>query len=94
MNELEELIRQKKELEKRIKELKNQACIVGRVKIDVEHYPTRKPDRHYLAVFYRPLDNGREKWQTIFSANNKQSVVDAIPSIVNDLQELYNRNKE
>ena len=46
MNELDELIRQKKELEKRIKELKNQASVVGKTKI------------------------------------------------IEDLQELYNRNKE
>ena len=92
MNELEELIRQKKELEKRIKELKNQASVVGKTKIDVAHYTS--VDRHYLAVFYEPLNHGRKKWSTIFSSNNKQSVIDAIPSIIEDLQELYNRNKE
>ncbi len=89
MNELEKLISQKKEIELKIKLLKNQAAIHGFAKIDVEHYPTQKPDRHYLAVYYKPLGDGRAKWQTIFSANGRQEVIDAIPGIASNLQELY-----
>lgn len=97
MNELDSLIQQKKELEQRIKALKNQAVAVGQTKIDVEHYPTGKPERYFLAVFYKPLpykgEERRGKWQTIFSANDRKSVTDAIPAIVANLQELYERNK-
>lgn len=98
MNELDILIQQKKELEWKIKALRNQSDVVGQVKIDVQHYPTDKPDRFFLAVFYKPIPfrgyEGRSKWQTIFSANDRQSVIDAIPAIVENLQELYDRNKE
>ena len=98
MNELDILIQQKKELERKIKALRNQSDVVGQVKIDVEHYPTDKPDRFFLAVFYKPIPymgyEGRSKWQTIFSANDRQSVIDAIPAIVENLQEMYDRNKE
>lgn len=93
MNELDDLIRQKKELEQRIKELKNNASVCGQVKIDMEHYPTAKPDRYYLAVYYKPLGDGRPKWQTVFSANDRQKVVEVIPSIIANLQDLYDRNK-
>lgn len=89
MDELELLIQQKKEIERKIRILKNQSVECGLAKIDMEHYPTQKPDRHYLAVHYKPLDDGRERWQTVFSANNRQSVIDAIPSIVESLQNLY-----
>ena len=93
MNELMELIEQKKEIERRIKELKDNAQIVGQAKIDVQHYPTGKPDRHFLAVYYKPLDSGRQKWQTIYSANDRKAVINVIPQIIGNLQELYDRNK-
>lgn len=91
-NELDDLIQQKREIERKIKELRNCAPIVGQAKIDVEHYPTTKPDRHFLAIYYKPLDSGRSKWQTIFSANDRDSVINKIPEIIENLQELYNRN--
>lgn len=93
MNELAELIQQKKEIEQKIKELKNGTSVVGQAKIDVQHYPTEKPDRHFLAVYYKPLDSGRQKWQTIYSANDRQAVINVIPQIIGNLQELYDRNK-
>ena len=89
MNELEKLIEQKKEIERKIKALKNQSIECGFVKIDVEHYPTAKPDRHYLAIKYQPIDGGRAKFQTLFSAFDKQSVIDEIPKIIGNLQILY-----
>ena len=89
MDELEKLMKQKKEIEEKIRILKNQSTICGMAKVDVEHYPTSKPDRHFLAIYYRPLDNGRAKWQTIFSANDRASVIAVIPEIANNLQKLY-----
>lgn len=94
MDELEKLIKQKKEIEEKIRILKNKAAICGMAKVDVEHYATSKPDRHFLAIHYRPLDNGRAKWQTIFSANDRKSVIEAIPGIINDLKGLYDTVKE
>ena len=89
MTELEELIKQKREIESKIKMLRNQTTVWGMAKVDVERYSTRKPDRHFLAIRYKPLDNGREKWQTIFSANNRQEVINAIPQIIENLKNLY-----
>ena len=89
MNELESLIRQKKELEEKIIALKNQYSQFGLAKVAVERYPTLKPDRHFLAVHYKPIGDGRAKWQTIYSANSRQEVIEAIPGIISDLQSLY-----
>ena len=89
MCDLESLIRQKKELEAQIRALTHNAKQYGNAKVDTEHYPTPKPDRHFLAVYYQPLDDGRKKWQSIFSANTRQEVVNAIPGIIKDLRGLY-----
>ena len=89
MDELGKLMQQKKEIEDKIRMLKNQTKVCGMAKIDIERYATAKPDRHFLAIYYRPLDNGRAKWQTVFSANDRASVVAAIPEIVSNLQTLY-----
>lgn len=93
MNELELLMKQKREIEAKIKALKNQATQCGVAKVDVERYPTSKPDRHFLAIHYTPLDDGRVRWQTIFSANDRESVIDAIPAIIESLQQLYRKMK-
>ena len=92
-NELEMLIQQKKEIEAKIKELRGSSISFGRAKISIEHYPTIKPDRHFLAIRYAPID-GREKYQTLFSANDRKSVIEAIPGIINDLKGLYDTVKE
>lgn len=93
MTELEQLKAQKREIEEKIRALKNQSTQYGMAKIDVDRYPTAKPDRHFLAIYYKPIPYGgyekRNKWQTIFSANDRQSVIDAIPAIVSNLQKLY-----
>ena len=83
MGELEELLKQKKEIEMRIKQLRNRSSVYGIAKIDVEHYPTLTPDRHYLAVYYKPLrKDGKARWQTIFSAHDRDGVIEKIPEII------------
>ena len=93
MGELEMLMEQKREIEAKIRAIKNQSAKYGIVKIDVEHYPTHKPDRHFLAIKYQPLDDGRPKYQTIYSSNDRQSVIEAIPHIIDNLQKLYDSVK-
>ena len=89
MDDLERLIAEKKAIEEKIRMLRNQKKTCGRFKIDVEHYPTGKADRHYLACYYKPLDNGRPKYMTMYSAHSKQEVIDAIPGMIDNLQKLY-----
>ena len=92
MTELERLKAERKALDERIKALSG-VPIYKRCKIDVEHYPTEKPSRYFLAVKYFPIE-GRAKYQTIFSAKDRESVVRAIPEIIEELQGLYDLTKE
>ena len=98
MKELDDLMRQKKEIEERIKQLSG-TPVYKRCKVDIETYPSRsvyraeRGDRYFLAVKYHPLDNGRAKYQTIFASRNKQEVIDEIPKIIEELQGLYDLTK-
>lgn len=91
MTELERLKAERKALDERIKALSG-VPIYKRCKIDVD-YPTEKPSRYFLAVKYFPIE-GRAKYQTIFSAKDRESVVRAIPEIIEELQGLYDLTKE
>lgn len=50
MKELQRLMKQKKEIEERIRMLKNIMTVYGCAKLDIEHYPTTRPDEYYIAV--------------------------------------------
>ena len=91
-DELAALMQQKREIESKIRELKAKEIRYGNAKIGVEHYPTDKPDRHFLSVLYYPID-GRCRWMSIFSAGDQKTVIDAIPGIVADLNGLYEAAK-
>ena len=88
MNELAELLQQKKQLEETIRKMRHNAMIRGGAKIDAQYYTDGKRTRYYLAIFYRPII-GRPKWQTVFSSNDRQRVIDVIPGIIEDLKILY-----
>ena len=88
MSDLKELLRQRKELDEKIKQLRG-IPVYKRCKVGRETYPTRKPDRFFVAVKYQPLDNGRPRYQTIFSSRDRDEVVNEIPKIIEELQGLY-----
>ncbi len=93
--ELEELRRQKKEIERRIAEIKNAQYISGKAKIGVEHYSTGKEDRWYVAV-QRVSDTFTPtlRYGAIINGKSMQEVRDCIPAIVKDLQNLYEQTKD
>ena len=86
---------QKRRIEKRIRELKNKSIICGCAKLDVEHYPTQIPDRHYIAIMSNEsyLGGTRARWRTVANGSTAEEVVERIPTIINDLQTLYNQFK-
>lgn len=94
-NELAELKAQKREIERKIKELETGECVtIGSTKIGKEHYQTTRPDRWYLAI---EKDNTRydgeglrKTFHSIISAKHKYEIIDAIPKLINDLTALYN----
>ena len=86
-------MQQKREIESRIRELKNKSVICGCAKLDVEHYPTNLPDRHYIAIQSNEsyLGGFRPRWRTVANGNTSEEVIELIPTIINDLQALYNK---
>lgn len=87
MDELQKLKKERALLDERIRLLSG-VPTYKRCKIDRQDYPTDKPSRYFVAIKYKPID-GREKYQTLFSSNSREEVVEAIPSIVEELQGLY-----
>ena len=88
MSELEKLKQERKLLDEKIKALSG-IPVYKRCKIDFQDYPTDKPTRYFVAIKYQPI-GGRAKYQTLFSSNDRNKVIEAIPSIVEELQGLYN----
>lgn len=87
MNELEELLKQRREITERIRQLKEQAVICGRAKLDIERFPTSRPDEWYVAIKQLQF-SGREVWRSVIRNTDKQAVIDQIDDIINDLQAL------
>lgn len=95
MSELQDLINQKKELEERIRELRFKARYFGCAKIDIEHYPTIRPDEWYIAIKVpgvMPEDQSR--YRSIIRGHSKEECAEKIPQIINDLQGLYEQLTE
>lgn len=97
MTELEKLKLQKKEIEKRIRELNNQSAHAGCAMVGVEHYPTDKPDRWYVAIEATYKDGnrhdsmGRAAKRSIINGASRKAVIAGIPEVVRDLQALYDQ---
>lgn len=91
MGRIEELKAQRKLIDEQIKILSGMP-VYKRCKIDVETYPTDKPDRYYLAIKYCPI-SGRAGYHALFASNDRDEVIEAIPSIIEELQGLYDLAK-
>ena len=87
MTELQKLKEERKLIDEKIKVLSG-VPVYKRCKIDVHEYPTDKPSRYFVAIKYQPID-GHAKYQTLFSSNDRDEVVKAIPNIIEELQGLY-----
>lgn len=92
MSELDELIKQKKEIEKKIKDLKSQASAYGAASCAFERYPTDLPDRWYVALDIAYVGTGykrKSSRRSIINGASKQEVIAKIPDVIRDLQGLY-----
>ena len=97
MNELDELIAQKREIEQKIREVRRREVTVGKVKVGMEHYPTDLPDRYYVAIETgykggnRKDAMGRSAWRSIINGPSREAVIAGIPEVIRDLQALYDQ---
>lgn len=97
MKELQILMKQKKEIEERIRMLKNSMTVYGCVKLDIYHYSTKisRPDEWYIAVKVPGVCEGdQSRYRSIILGHSKEECIEKIPQIINDLQGLYDILKE
>ena len=95
MSKLEELKKQKREIEQKIKELECTAVVCGCAKLDKEHYPTVKPDEWAIYI-KRILDKELKRqpgWYSIIRSQDKEWCINQIQIVVNDLQGLLEKLK-
>ena len=102
MTELQELMRQKKELEKKIKILTTGSVINENVKIDRINYAGQY-QRGKWALFYKYnyiVSRGRQgipenwsRWMPMFNGESFEDVVRQIPDAIKALTELYEETK-
>ncbi len=99
MEDIQDLVRQKKEIEQKIEELKNRSQIIGNFKFGVNAYKEGK-----WGIWSKVPGNTRnkrtgvwrevERWSLCFVANTKEQLLEAIPELIKDLQQYYDENKK
>ena len=94
--EIESLKAQKKELEKRIRELEDNGCHYGCAEIRVEHLGLNVPDKWSLVITSKNLYglNHKPLRRSIVIAKSQDDIINAIPEITNDLLKLYEKVKD
>jgi hypothetical protein len=102
MTELQQLLQEKRELERKIKILTTGSIVNDIVKIDRIGYPGRFQQGKW-ALFYRykhVVNAGchgkpepRAKWQPLFNGDSLDEVVNMIPDAIKALTELYEQAK-
>ena len=93
MNELEELIALRKEIDKKISTLRKQKIESGRAFFRIEHL--KRGDIHKIE--YNAKNSNDETYcrsRVLFYGNTREEAMEAIPEIINDLQGLYDMMKE
>ena len=89
MGELEDLIEQRKEINKRIKQLQDECKIIGCVKLDrFQGWGIQDGYQVYLFT-YSPI--GYKKYKSIIQAQTKEEIIAGIDLITQDLARLKNR---
>ena len=95
MDELQELMKQKREIEERIMQIKHPNVIYGCAKIDIDHYPTLRPDEWYVSVKVPGvMPEDQTRYRSIIRGHSKEECIEKSPQIINDLQGLYDKLKE
>ena len=99
MSELEKLIQEKKELERRIGLLTKGTVIMESVKLDTIHAVGGNTGKWAVSVLYSHIARigyasqreMRKKWVPIVCCDNREEAVMRIPEIIKALNELYEK---
>ena len=69
--------------------------VYGCVKLDIDHYPTTRPDEYYIAVKVPGvMPDDQTRYRSIIRGHSKEECIEKIPQIINDLQGLYKQVTE
>lgn len=96
-DELQDLLAQKKEIEAKIRELRNNAVICGRAKLDIEHFPTEVRHDEWIICVRSSIGynlDAREVWRTIIRDSDKQRCINQLDIVIGDLGDLRKRLME
>lgn len=94
MSEIEELKKQKKEIEKRIRDLENKNLISGKAKRDSMKFSTHRPTEYFVAVLCEPCDGGQARYRRIVESRNMAELPGMLEEVITDLQALLAKMKE
>ena len=91
MDELQELLRQRKEINERISALQNQLVSVDGARLE------RNPSASYGLYWRVCVKNDEQKkgvqWRTVVNANTRENAVIKLGNVIKDLEELYEKVK-
>lgn len=94
MSELDKLRQERNALNARIRKLQRGIPVeVGYAKLDQKHYPGNHPDEWYVAVLTTSGPYKKPAWRTLAQGTCRAEVISKIPSIIADLQKLYDKQK-
>ena len=99
MTELERLIKEKEDLERKIMMLTEGKIVMDSVKLDMIKHNAAQEGRWAVSYRYRYIaeygsqrkPKFSEKWVPIFYCENRETAVKMIPKAINDLKELYDK---
>lgn len=95
METMEELLMQKKEIEEKIKALKDEELSFGRVKMTSKQFPPNRPQYAIsLKIPHYYIGNLQERWYKIIEGDTKADAVNQLPDIIADMQKMYDYYKE
>jgi hypothetical protein len=85
---LEELIEKRKEIDAQIRAMKNDGSkYCERVRLTKEHYTTGRPDEWRVSIRSNTTGTGiTERWISVISGADRETVIMAIPELIENLQ--------
>ena len=94
MTELEELKRQKREIEEQIKRIMNQTVRHGHAKLELKRYPTCKPDDWRICIAEIRQDSETVRFWPVIWSNDRNKAIKSLDVIIDDLQGLREKLKK
>lgn len=86
MNELDELMKQKKEIERKIRELKNTTIICGKVRYEIVNLP--RGAEHTISIVKRDEYSDHDRHYAVIAYKDKNKALEELDVLENDIREM------